>query len=394
MSTGDTTGAVPPPLPPAAPGFPPSAPPVAAAPKAAGPLRFSCRTCGAQIVYTPGTTELRCGTCGSVQRIEPEGTVDEHSYDEWADLHSKRVAMIGSQVLVCQNCGAQTETTDIAGTCQFCGGVLVAATQPEGLVAPEAVVPFHLDKPRANQAFAAWVRTRRFAPSALRKVGSTEAIQGTYIPHWTYDAQTETDYDGQRGDYYYTTHTRTVSDGKGGTRTETYQQRHTRWRGASGHVARGFDDVVVPASHRLDEETLEKMGPWTLGDARAFQPDYLAGYSALRYDVDPDTGLGYAKQRMESVVEGDVRQDIGGDEQRIEVMQVRYHATMFKLMLLPLWIASYVFGGKTFQVLVNANTGEVVGDRPYSKLKITLAVLAGIIVAAAIITVVVLSRRR
>ena len=356
-------------------------------------LSFTCPNCGSQIYYAPGTTSLRCGACGSVQTIEPTGTIGEHSYDAWAALPPKPVATIGEQVLVCQGCGAQTETDDIAGICQFCGGVLVAQSQPEGLIAPEAVVPFHLDKQAANSAFRTWVRSRRFAPTALKRVGSTEQIRGTYIPHWTYDAQTATDYDGQRGDYYYVTRTRTVSDGKGGTRTETYQERRTRWSHASGHVARPFDDLLVPASHRLDAETLEKMGPWTLGDARAYQPQYLAGYSALRYEVDPDTGLGYAKQRMENVIEGDVRSDIGGDEQRIDVMSVRYAMVMFKLMLLPLWIASYVFGGKTYQVLVNANTGEVIGDRPYSAVKIALAVLAGLIVVAAIVVGIVLARR-
>ena len=60
---------------------------------------------------------------------------------------------------------------------------------------------------------------------------------------------------------------------------------------------------------------------------------------------------------------------------------------MFKLMLLPLWIASYLYAGKTYQVLINANTGEVIGDRPYSKIKIALAVIAAIIVIAAAIAI-------
>ncbi|MHA3704618.1 hypothetical protein ACXR2U_20800, partial [Jatrophihabitans sp. YIM 134969] len=383
--------AVPPPLPGTVPASPARTTTVAA--PAAGQRSFACPTCGSQVAYVPGTTEMRCGACGTIVHIAAEGTIDEHSYDDWAALPKKPVATIGEQVLVCRNCGAQTETDDIARLCQFCGGVLIAQTQPDGLIAPEAVVPFHVDKAGANGAFRTWVRSRRFAPSALKKVGSTEQIRGTYIPHWTYDARTATEYDGQRGDYYYVTRTRTVPDGKGGTRTETYQERHTRWRDAAGRVSRAFDDVLIPASHRLDAETLDKMGPWTLRDARAYQPEYLAGYSALRYEVDPDTGLGQAKSSMGQVIEGDVRADIGGDEQRIQVMNVQYAATMFKLMLLPLWIASYVFGGRTYQVLVNANTGEVVGDRPYSKLKITLAVLAGLIVAAAIVVAVVLARR-
>ncbi|HEX3899139.1 MAG TPA: hypothetical protein VHW74_08195, partial [Mycobacteriales bacterium] len=220
-----------------------------------------------------------------------------------------------------------------------------------------------------------WVKSRWFAPNALKKVGSTEALKGTYVPHWTYDAQTATDYTGERGVHYYTTETRTVNG-----RTETFQQVHTRWSPASGHVSRAFDDVVVPASGVLPQAKLDKMGPWTLAQAQAFDPQYLAGYTALRYDVDPDNGLVTAKAKMQDVISGDCRSDIGGDEQRVSSMSVQYATMMFKLMLLPLWIASYVYAGKTYQVLINANTAEVIGDRPYSKLKIALAVIGALIV--------------
>lgn len=51
-------------------------------------------------------------------------------------------------------------------------------------------------------------------------------------------------------------------------------------------------------------------------------------------------------------------------------------------VLLPMWITSFRFGGRIFRILVNARTGEVQGERPYSWVKITLFVLA---IAAVII---------
>jgi hypothetical protein len=169
--------------------------------------------------------------------------------------------------------------------------------------------------------------------------------------------------------------------------------QRTRWYPAAGHVARDFDDVLVLGTSRIAPSLVAKAGPWPLPSAVPFTPDYLAGYSALRYDVDPDAGLASAKTQMADVIEDDCKHDIGGDEQRVSHMDTSYAAIMFKLLLLPLWIASYVYAGKTFQVVVNANTGEVIGERPYSKLKITLAVIAGLIVAAAIITAIVLAKR-
>jgi ribosomal protein S27E len=362
------------------------------APSGPAPLSSTCPNCGSQTTYAPGTTALRCISCGSMLEIGgPETEINEHSYDEWRARHgSVEVASLGGQVVQCQGCGATTETTDLAGACQFCDGALVALDHPEGLVPPEAVVPFKVDQRGAKEAFGEWVGSRWFAPSALKRVGSTEALHGTYVPHWTFDAQTHTDYRGQRGDYYYVTVTDRVSDGKGGTTTVTRQERRTRWSRASGHVARFFDDVLVVASTRLDPKKLHKMGPWELGEARPFQQEYLTGYSALRYDVDPQQGAAEARREMRQVIDGDCRTDIGGDEQRVDDMDITYSQAMFKLMLMPLWIATYLYGGKTFQVMVNANTGEVVGDRPWSVAKIIGAVLAVLLVVGVVLGVLAL----
>lgn len=363
-------------------------------PAAPAPLSSTCPSCAAQTAYAPGTTTLSCASCGTRLEIAAStATIREHSLDEWTARHGTvEVASLGAHVMHCQNCGATTETTDLAGTCQFCSGALIAVEHPEGLVVPEAIVPFHVDRRGAQDAFRAWVRSRRFAPNALKKVGSTEGLSGTYVPHWTYDAHTETDYQGQRGDYYYVTVSHQVSDGKGGTRTETRQERRTRWSHASGHVARSFDDVVVVGSTRLDPKKLGKMGPWTLAEATPFQQEYLTGYSALRYDVDPQEGSDQARQQMRSVIEDDCERDIGGDEQRVSDMDVTYSQAMFKLMLMPLWIATYLYGGKTWQVLVNANTGEVVGDRPWSTAKIAAAVIAALVVIGVIVAIVLASQ--
>jgi hypothetical protein len=373
---------------------PAALPPTPAEPGSAPPSGYTCRSCGARLNYAPGTRALRCQTCGTEQDIAAaHRTVVEHSYDAWIGRAPKPVAAIGKQVLSCRGCGASTESDLLAGACQFCGGVLIAVGNPDGLIAPEAVVPFAIDKRAANDAFVTWVRSRRFAPGALKRVGSTEAITGTYVPHWTFDAHTDTDYRGQRGDHYYTTETYTVSDGQGGQRTETRQVQHTRWTSVSGEVTRSFDDLLVPAATQLPPARLEQAGPWQLTEAVPYGPDYLAGYSAVRYDVDPDRGFAVAREQIESVVHDDCEHDIGGDEQRVSRMDVRYAEVMFKLVLLPLWIASYLYAGKTFQVLVNANTGEVLGDRPYSKLKIALTVVAGLLVVAAIVAAVLIARR-
>ena len=101
--------------------------------------------------------------------------------------------------------------------------------------------------------------------------------------------------------------------------------------------------------------------------------------------MEPEAGLEVAKGQMANVIHNDCESDIGGDEQRVTSVDTRYFDLMFKLMLLPVWLAAYVYAGKTFQVMVNAHTGEVVGQRPYSALKIASAVAAAIVVIVIVI---------
>ena len=43
----------------------------------------------------------------------------------------------------------------------------------------------------------------------------------------------------------------------------------------------------------------------------------------------------------------------------------------------PVWLSAYRYREKVYRFLVNARTGEVQGERPWSWIKITLAALAG-----------------
>ncbi|GEA81932.1 hypothetical protein [Cellulomonas uda] len=359
--TGTT---VPPPLP-----QEPTATPVGWSDASAAVERGRCPACGGSLAFDAAVGALRCGSCRATLDVThgADERVDEHDYERWRARHPQyAVASVPGQPLACEGCGATTQTTDIAGACRFCGGNLVATTLPEGVIVPEAVLPFGVDSRTARENVTTWVRSRWFAPSALKKVGDTESIRGTYVPHWTFDARTTSDYVGQRGDHY------TEKQGD-------QEVRRTRWRHAAGRVRRDFDDLLVPASRALPRNRLDKLGPWTLKAAQPYRHEYLVGHSAPRYDVDPQDAHAQAKQRMDAQIRDDVEHDIGGDEQRVHSISTTYADVMFKLVLLPVWLATFMYAGKQWQVMVNANTGEVVGERPWSVPKIVAAVLVGIL---------------
>jgi hypothetical protein len=88
---------------------------------------------------------------------------------------------------------------------------------------------------------------------------------------------------------------------------------------------------------------------------------------------------------MAQVIRQDVRQHIGGDEQRVDQVSTDYRDETFKHILLPVWMAAYKYNGKTYRFVVNGQTGKVQGERPWSIWKIGFAVLAGALILGAVI---------
>ena len=360
-----------------------AAPPPSAAPQQG--QRYPCKGCGADMVWDPKVSMLQCPYCGYQEMVEGSGAqVEERSFDAFLEAGAGRMAKMTPQALevTCSGCGSivNFEPPDVAGECPFCGAKIVA--QPHAadpLVAPEGVLPFKIPQKDATEAIRKWLGTRWFAPNALKRQAQQGAINGVYLPFWTYDADTRSRYSGQRGEYYYVTENYTTTE-NGKTVQRSRQVRKTRWYSASGHVSRAFDDVLVAGTRSLPRNRLDSLEPWDLPEIKTYEPSFLSGFKAQRYQVDLKEGFTLARGVMAQVIEGDVRRDIGGDEQRIHNVSTDYADVTFKHLLLPIWISAYQYGGKTFQTMVNARTGEVQGDRPYSIWKIAFLVLVILIV--------------
>jgi len=153
------------------------------------------------------------------------------------------------------------------------------------------------------------------------------------------------------------------------------------------HVNNLFDDIPVIASRSLPENYTQKLEPWNLKDLVPYNDKYLSGFRSESYQVSIVEGLGIAKERMIPEIRSTVYKDIGGDEQRIYTMNTSYNNVTFKHILLPIWISTYRYKDKLYRFLINGQTGEVQGERPYSAVKILLAVLAAIAIIALVVII-------
>jgi ribosomal protein S27E len=344
--------------------------------------RFPCSKCGALLVFKPGTQHLTCNYCGQENQIEDSPEVIQE-YDLHQALVKLAQAKPAAEIaqIQCDACGAGFKFADSvhAGECPFCGTAIVTSTGQGKPITPKSLLPFKITEQQAKLQFKRWLKGLWFTPSKVKKYTDDDAkLKGVYIPYWTYDSDTETDYQGARGDVYYVTEeVQTVRDGR--VFHETRQVPQINWTPVQGRVSRFFDDVLVGASKSLPRQILDQLGPWDMANLVPYNESYLSGFSSEYYQVNLDQGFDEAKRKMDNVIYQDIAFDIGGDQQRIDQFNTRHSNMTYKHCLLPVWSAAFRYQQKPYHFIINGRTGQVQGERPYSYWKIGFAIFFGVV---------------
>jgi predicted RNA-binding Zn-ribbon protein involved in translation (DUF1610 family) len=361
-----------------------------AQPSALKEHKFPCKQCGADLVFAPGKSDLKCPFCGHVEKIPNTAeTIDEWCFNDYLAKPRSRGYGDSGRDARCQSCGATTHLdASVRSThCPFCSAPLITGdvdketAEQDGVITPEALIPFQITLEKAQDAFRKWVSSLWFAPNAIKRDSHMKKMTGVYRPFWTYDSHTVSHWTGERGDYYYTTERYTTTE-NGKTVTKTRQVRHTRWTYVSGVYSDFFDDVLISAGKNTDFST-----NYGLQALKPFAPEYLSGFGAERYVVSCEEGWSKAKDVIKDAIYSAVRRQIGGDEQRVHSVKTAYSGITYKHILLPLWLSCYRYNNKTYCFQVNGQSGEVRGARPYSFWKIFFLVVSIIAVIATIVLI-------
>lgn len=344
---------------------------------------FPCEQCGADLEFSIRDQNLACPYCGHVQAIDlPDEEIRENDYLEAiARLEAQPgdgIEVAEVQEIRCEGCGANVvfQGTLTSTTCPYCDSPLQRdrVHNLKTRVRVDAVVPFLVPYERAAANLRDWVQSLWFAPTDFRKEGVRGKFQGCYLPFYTFDAATYTQWSGQRGDHYY----ETIQ--KPNNQTETV--RRTRWTSVWGNFDKPFDDVLVLALEDDRRNLIQSLEPWPLDKAKPFTLQLLSGFFARTYDVALKEGFVRGKRRMDDAIRAEIVRRIGGDEQQVTGQKSQYDNITFKHMLLPIWLMAYRYHEKTYRVTINAATGEVQGERPWSWIKITLFVMMWLAIAA------------
>lgn len=350
---------------------------------------FPCPSCGANMVFSPEAQSLICPYCNSKVDIKNQNT-DIMEYDfETAEEESSTDWGNENRVIHCENCGADTVLNEnmVAQSCAFCGSSHIVKTDQMSGIAPGSLVPFKVTKKNAETSFLKWIKNRHWAPGKLKSHYQAEKLSGVYIPSWTYDSNTYSYYTAEAGTYYYETVTEWVEE-NGERKEVTKQVRKTRWEFTSGYYSRFFNDVLVNASKKINENLMTKLEPFYLNELTTYDSRYMSGFLAEKYSVNLKQGWEKSKAVINRNINRDIIKKIGADEVRNLNINTSYNDIKYKHLLLPIWVSSFTYKNKLYQYLINGQTGEIQGQYPKSVPKIVGTIIGGIFALLLLILII------
>jgi predicted RNA-binding Zn-ribbon protein involved in translation (DUF1610 family) len=342
-----------------------------------------CPACGAEANWNAAKQALVCPYCGTVSPAElaSDGTlIKEH--DLAAALRAipqdQRGFANDRTAVQCQSCKAITlfEPTRVAQRCDFCGSPsIVPYDKTRNAIRPESVVPFRVGESTVRESMRRWYGSRWFAPNRLRKAALTDIVRGIYVPYWTFDARVHARWTAEAGHYYYET---VRQNGK------LRQVRRVRWVPADGELTAVFDDELVAATLGVHPKLLHQVQPFPTTELKPYDSGYVSGWVVEQYQIDLVAAAARAREAIEGKVRSECGRQVPGDTYRNLQVNSSFSDQTFKHVLLPVWLLSYDYGRRSFQVVVNGVTGAIAGERPWSWFKILLTIVA-VLVALAIV---------
>ncbi len=341
-----------------------------------------CPACTGPLRYDSDSGRLQCDYCGSsysVKEIEAlyaqqdaaayaamQAAIAEAeaaSEDEKAEqqLYETSNADWGAdadklRVYNCPSCGAQLfcEETTAATSCPYCGNNTIIPGQVSGLLKPDYVIPFKMNKDAAVNALKRFYGGKKLLPKRFSEQNHIEEIKGVYVPFWLYDVEADADmtFNGTRVNAY-------VLGDERITETDHFMIRR------AGTVS--FEKIPADASSKMPDSFMDAIEPYDYSELVPFSTAYLPGFLADKYDMNADQCKVRIEKRAANSAADLVAQDITGYATCSPTgSKVNIRRKKVSYVLLPVWMLSTRWNGKNYMFAMNGQTGRLIGDLPVS----------------------------
>ena len=327
---------------------------------------LTCPACKTELNSEGISGEATCPGCGAQFQMEDlrayaaqmaEKQDDNMNWDTEAGGQWQEGEADGLRIYGCKQCGGEIVADETTGAthCPYCGNPVVLTGHFTGLLKPDLVIPFKVDKKAAKEALNNHYKGKRLLPKVFKDQNHIEEVKGLYVPVWLFDADVDAnvEYDATR------VHRWSDSD---------YEYTETRHYAVIRGGGIGFENVPVDGSSKMDDTLMESIEPFDISDAVPFKTAYLPGYMADKYDVDAGESIDRANQRIKQSTEDTFRSTVMGYTTVTAVdSNIRLQNGKSRYALYPVWILNTDWNGQKFTFAINGQTGKIAGDLPMDK---------------------------
>ncbi|MBE6910795.1 MAG: hypothetical protein E7474_14670 [Ruminococcaceae bacterium] len=352
-------------------------------------LSFKCPCCTAALSFSGGTGELTCEYCGASFTIEQARAAQEAEREDAASSDMTWTSTAPSVITDengkvsgyrCTSCGAEmvADEKTAATECPYCGNNAIIPQSFDGMYRPDLVVPFTVDRKKAQDALRAFYRGKKLLPRSFTENNRVENMTGLYVPFWLMSC--------------HASGTATFE----GIKKKTWEDQQFKYEKQDHYRAvrsadMDFQHIPVDASTKMDDDTMDSLEPYDISKSVAYDAAYFSGYLADRYDVDAAVAQPRASERVQntflSKLEESARRDYDSISRKGE--SIRISDTRTEYAMLPVWMLSTKFEGKVYSFAMNGQTGQVAGSLPVDKGEYTKQLGIGAAIAAVILAALV-----
>lgn len=338
-------------------------------------VAFSCPRCNATTAFSAEDGGLTCSYCGyyepPAKPIVGKGA-EEFEFTVTTVQQAAHGWGVERKELQCQRCGALTIVSPdtLTHSCPFCGSNnVIQQKAAQDKLRPRFLVPFKVQESECHPIASEWLGSSWMTPGALRRLARIADFRPIFLPFWTFDATMDADWRAEVG------HTKTSRRYNAGTkRWETHTK--TVWKWESGHVHQFVDDLIVPGTTKLSRLILDRIKEYNLQELVAYDGQYLAGLQAQAYDLPLETAWEDGRRQMREQARLACYGQASTSKIRNFSMSLDFSDESWRYILLPVYAAVYAYQNKSYQVMINGQTGQISGQRPVDWTKVWLAIAA------------------
>ena len=349
--------------------------------------QIKCPGCGWTLEFDPAINKFACIYCNKAysldellgrpaENVTPEPAEAEPEATNAKDFAAKPVksivrdrmnmpeegikkvrGKIPMNVQICRSCGAELvmKNVEASSFCAFCGQATIASERLEDWLEPDTIIPFKVTKSEAEDIIRKRLQKGRFVPEGIKKF-ETDRLRGIYIPYWLFDV-----YCADEQGWFYSA-----------GRSSAYSYRLADCK---------FKNLTVEASKSLNDDYSAKLEPFDTSKRIPFNEAYLSGFYSDRFDLNDEEAESFGRIKAVKLFDSKVRETIPGKAKVLEHTSLKPDIMREEYSMLPVWFMTFRHEDTPYTILVNGQTGKMVGAVPYVKKKARtlFAVLAALL---------------